>query len=93
MKRICPSCNEKGISILPLMLWATRCKHCDTKVRINQFWSLILNTVTISIFVFFIIVSYNYFGFKGIGMAFVIYIASIFVVEMAGPLVISSPPR
>ena len=75
------------------MLWATRCKTCDTKVRINALWSTIYNMMTIAICVLFLILTFNQLGVISIAITISIYLISLFAVEIFGPLVISAPPR
>lgn len=75
------------------MLWATRCKVCDAKVRINAFWATIFHMIAATIFVFLLILTVNYFWFAGIIIPFLIYLISLFAIEIIGPLVVSAPPR
>ena len=88
MKRKCPSCKDISVSVLPLMLWAARCKSCGAKLAINQFFSFLFYLFVTPAFVVGAFMWIEHLSYvAGIFLVFA-YCGCIIGFEVFGPIVV-----
>ncbi|EWH08071.1 hypothetical protein DS2_19241 [Catenovulum agarivorans DS-2] len=88
MKRICPICQNKSISILPLIFLAARCKVCNSKIAINQFYSFLFYILFTPALIFGAFYFHEYMSYYLVLFLMFIYLVCFVGFEVVGPLVI-----
>lgn len=88
MRRICPSCKEKGIQVLPLMFWSTRCRCCGIKAYSNPKWGFALNGFVVIVLSLFVYLTFRFLGLTSIVVSFGIYLVSQFLIEVLSPIAV-----
>ncbi|EWH08799.1 hypothetical protein DS2_15464 [Catenovulum agarivorans DS-2] len=93
MKRICPNCLNKSIAILPLILWSARCKVCNSKIAINQFYSFLFYILFTPALIFGAFYFHDYMSYYLVLFVMFVYFVCIVGFEIVGPLVIRERGR
>ena len=88
LKRTCPNCEQKAVSIVATTLWCARCKNCHVLVGTDQvkswMYGLVFNIVLLSV----VYVVWPLYGFFVIALAFVAYLVGLVLIEAVSPIVV-----
>lgn len=86
MKRKCPNCQEKTISIFRLLLWNTRCGNCRVLVGTHWLLGISFYFVAFLVCLFSTIVLLNKFGFAFTVPIILIWVGAEILREAIVPL-------
>ena len=88
MKRKCPNCAERGVPILQLLLWNSRCKNCGAIVGVSHSATLLVAVLAGLAIAVGAYLAFEQFGMFAIKAALVAYILVVIMAEIAGRLIV-----
>lgn len=85
--RRCPDCGQRTISVLRLMLWRVRCRHCGADVGTHPAWRIPVLSIELTVWLLALSVLYRDYGRNGLLASLVVWALCDFAADALLPLV------